>query len=198
MNFPLRQIWQTRFSPKANFVALSYGRELILVDVDDLKKIVRPFKKRSRWNITQIRFSPNEQLLAAASDDESILLADLKKSSTRFLRGHDNNVLSIAFDPSGKYLFSGDSSGLIRRWNISNTNDSNFSSSILFDTKVRIDAIATSTDGNHLLAISSNGKAYNIQPKSLEDDPTLVETVRHAVGRPPNDIELERYPLLNN
>ena len=64
-----------------------------------------------------VAMSPDGKTVASACQDKLVYLIDTQTRAVRVLRGHDDQVLSLAFSPDGKQLASGDYSGLIRLWN---------------------------------------------------------------------------------
>ncbi|HEX9337280.1 MAG TPA: WD40 repeat domain-containing protein, partial [Pseudonocardiaceae bacterium] len=76
--------------------------------------------------ITTVAFSPDGTVLAAGSDDGTILLERVDTADTRspiILSqpiGHLNSVTSIAFSPDGRTLASGSDDGKIMLWDIVN------------------------------------------------------------------------------
>lgn len=62
-------------------------------------------------------FSCTGGLLAAAGDDDGIkLVSTVDNTIVRVLKGHDQPVLSVAFDPKNEYIASADSDGTVIFW----------------------------------------------------------------------------------
>jgi WD40 repeat protein len=81
------------------------------------RKSIRTVDAHSKW-IRQLALSPDQKLLATASDDMSVRLWDTQSgSSVRELRGHEarlprwaypNKLFACAFSPDGQYLAAND------------------------------------------------------------------------------------------
>jgi len=69
--------------------------------------------------IHAVAFSPDGRLLATAGYDGRIGLFDTGSGAGRFIQSTRGQVLSIAFDPSGRRIYSADrDDGSIREWDI--------------------------------------------------------------------------------
>ncbi|MGF1491967.1 MAG: WD40 repeat domain-containing protein [Microcoleaceae cyanobacterium] len=63
-------------------------------------------------------FSPDGELIAAASDQNTIGLWRLKQGTTdQILKGHEDRVTSIDFSPSGEVIASGSADQTVKLWN---------------------------------------------------------------------------------
>lgn len=72
-------------------------------------------------DINSVAFSPKENILASASDDNNIYLWDLEtKAEIAILTGHSNNVKSVAFNPDGTILASASDDGTVKLWEVNN------------------------------------------------------------------------------
>jgi len=71
------------------------------------------------WEVTSVAFSPDGQILASGSYDETIRLWNVNAGTLlRTLEGHEWEVTSVAFSPDGKTLASGSRDETTRLWNV--------------------------------------------------------------------------------
>jgi len=69
--------------------------------------------------ITSLAFSPDMNLLASGSVDNTIRLWNVKDGrEISILQGHTDTVTSIAFSPDGKILLTGSNDTTVRLWNV--------------------------------------------------------------------------------
>ena len=113
------QILSASFDQKGEWIA--FGDINGVIHVKDLKtgNLISEFQAHNN-RIIDIKFSPDNKILATASYDGSIRLwekADLN-NQPYVLSDHESFVRSIAFSKDGQYLVSGDNDGLIIAWPI--------------------------------------------------------------------------------
>ncbi|WP_420579762.1 High-affnity carbon uptake protein Hat/HatR [Reichenbachiella sp.] len=102
-----------------------------------------------------VDLDPEERWLAVGSDDDQILLYDLKKkgSEPKSLTGHSGTVFDLAFLKEGKGFISSSGDKVIRMNNFkTNTEISRVAS--------RVKALALSPDGRFLAGGSESGSVY--------------------------------------
>ncbi|MBD1805606.1 hypothetical protein H6F98_09115 [Microcoleus sp. FACHB-SPT15] len=66
--------------------------------------------------ISHISFSPNGQLIASASDDQTVKLWNPNGSLVTTLRGHQGSVTHVAFSPDSKLIASASWDGTVKLW----------------------------------------------------------------------------------
>ncbi len=100
---------------------LAIGREkgdAVIWDMQE-QKYVRTISGHQSA-ITDLDFSPDDQLLLSASRDKTVRIWDLHnpKKLPLVLDDHDGWVLTACFDESGKQVLSGSMDHLIRTWEV--------------------------------------------------------------------------------
>ena len=109
-------------------------------------------KGHTNW-VHGLAFSPNSQILASASWDNTIRLWDISKSEEpKVLKGHNDKVESVAFSPDGRLLASGSGDNTICLWDI--TNGQEFG--VLKGHNNEVWSVAYSPDGRLLASGSSD------------------------------------------
>ncbi|PSF37722.1 hypothetical protein C7H19_09240 [Aphanothece hegewaldii CCALA 016] len=115
----LTLVWSVAFSPDGQLLAGSDGQTLRLWEVKTGKccQILSGYTSQV-WSVA---FSPNGQLLAA-SDNEQVGLWNVQTGERlRSWQGYTacvESYWSLAFDPTGERLVSGDGAGKVRVWDI--------------------------------------------------------------------------------
>jgi len=68
--------------------------------------------------VYQVAWSPDGLTVAAACQDQTVVLIDARTLTTRALRGIGDQVTSVVFSPDGKRLAAGTWSGIIALWEL--------------------------------------------------------------------------------
>ncbi|WP_373526011.1 hypothetical protein [Nostoc sp.] len=93
--------------------------------VKTLQDIVYKIRERDRLghsqDFTHIVFSPDGQTLAAATEDNTILLWNREDKLQATLTGHDHSITNLVFSPDSQILASASSNGTIKLWQLDGT-----------------------------------------------------------------------------
>lgn len=77
--------------------------------------------KGPQLEINKIAVSPNNQLIATANKEGTIMIIDLNQGRIlATLKGHQGWVQSITFSPDGQTLYSGAEDKIVKIWDVSN------------------------------------------------------------------------------
>jgi WD40 repeat protein len=118
---PLAPVTAVAFSPDGKLLAAGCYRQVTLWNVgrSEPVRILTDFL----GTVDDVRFSPDGKLLAVAGGQPSAK-GDLRLFRTSdwkllaVLRGHDDVVFDVAFDPAGKLLASASFDKTVRIWNV--------------------------------------------------------------------------------
>lgn len=83
-------------------------------------RLRRTIRDHVGW-ISRIAWSPNGELLASASDDNTIRITNIASGDVLgVLEGHDDTVFSVAWSESSRFLVSGSDDETLRWWDVAN------------------------------------------------------------------------------
>jgi len=108
----------------------------------------------------RIDASPDGSTIAVACQNQLVYLFDVRTSAPRLLRGHTDQVLTVAFSRDGNWLASGDWTGAIHIWDVQRGTLER----VLSSDDGGIDALVFGPDG--LMAGSNNGVIRRWNPKT--------------------------------
>ena len=136
-------------------------------------------------DITSIKFAPDGNTIATASEDRTIILWDLntgKNKST--LTGHTKEGISIVFSPDNSMLASGSEDGTVRLWN-TETGDQIYMFNVQSKPLSYSDAVysvAFSPDNRALVSLTSDGTIRLFDTKSGKHIRTLKGKMNGVVS----------------
>eukprot|EP00792_Barthelona_sp_PAP020_P008177 TRINITY_DN3202_c0_g1_i1.p1 TRINITY_DN3202_c0_g1~~TRINITY_DN3202_c0_g1_i1.p1 ORF type:complete len:400 (+),score=85.59 TRINITY_DN3202_c0_g1_i1:38-1237(+) len=163
-------LFDCAYSPDDKFLVFGSTRgDVHVIDVET-ECLNRTLKDHTR-NVDGVAFSPNGQLLATSSDDKSIIIYNLPDFSILRRLNNVSGVYGIVFSDCSNYLYSGDISGTLKKWNINN-------GSIVLEEKIHshyIWRVKLVLDGKHLLTASADRTAQLIN----SDDFSVVRKFPH-------------------
>ena len=106
------------FSPDNALLAVARYADLFLYDIRSRRGVKRPLGGHTK-NITSLAFSQDGSMVAAGSEDKTIIVWDVAtQRELATLTGHADTVGNLLFDHDGEVLLSGDYGGNILRWDL--------------------------------------------------------------------------------
>ncbi|MFC1792770.1 protein kinase [Planctomycetota bacterium] len=110
------------------------------------------------WGISSAVISPDGKLIASSGMDSPIRIWDMTTGAeVKILRGHADQVYSLAFSPDGKRLVSGSVDKTIRIWNMADGTEL----MILHGHDSEVSSVAYSLDGKSIVS-GSNDKTVRV------------------------------------
>ncbi|GCL50202.1 WD-repeat protein [Microcystis aeruginosa NIES-3804] len=130
------------------------GKDLVLAVVLDLDGNIVTKLKGHKKDVRSVAFSPDDQLLATASEDGTTRVWDIKGNLIRELKGHEGSVNSVVFSPDGQLIATGSNDRTIRLWDLKGNLVREF-----MGHRGGVSTIAFSPDGKYLVSGASDGTA---------------------------------------
>jgi WD40 repeat protein len=160
------------FSPDDSLLAIGQYHDLLLYDLHSHRLVKRPLTGHTK-NITSIAFSRDGTIMAAGSEDQTIVLWDVQSQRPLgTLAGHSETVTSLLFDSSGAALFSGSADGTIMQWSLEDLKPTEIP---VKNYGASISSIFLSPDGHvRSLALESN----RVVVIDVNDDPPLGRRIQ--------------------
>ncbi|KAI0526727.1 WD40-repeat-containing domain protein [Xylaria bambusicola] len=131
--------------------------------------------------VRAVAFSPNGKLVATGSDDRSVILWDISKSSGgiqfRKFNKHTDWVFSVAFSPDGHRLASAGDDGHVMIWDLDKNDPNPEPDKDLKDDRLsrRTLGLVFSPDGASVLSINSSGDLAVWKPDTSETKACILE-----------------------
>lgn len=91
------------------------------INPDTVNQIMPLATWENHWDrVTSIAFAPNNELIASASDDNTILIQGVHDANPRLkLEGHTDSVTSVDYAANGQMIASGSEDDSVRLWQAS-------------------------------------------------------------------------------
>lgn len=180
------------FSPDSNLLAsagcgikndnICIQGEIILWDVSNIAEPVQLSEPLSRHtgDVQIVAFSPDGQILASASWDNTVILWDVSNPTAPIqlgdpLQTHTLPVLSVAFSSDNETLATGSMDNTIILWDISNPANPVQRGAPLTDHADEVWSLAFSPDGNTLASASADHKIIVWDTTNPNEPILLVE-----------------------
>jgi WD40 repeat protein/predicted XRE-type DNA-binding protein len=110
-------ILSAAFNNDGKLLATGIDNEIWLWQIADSRQILS-YKGHINW-VHSVTFSPDGQILASGSNDQTVRLWDVNTGQClKTLRGHTGCVQSVVFSPDGTILASGSNDQTVRLWDI--------------------------------------------------------------------------------
>ncbi|MCP2728856.1 NB-ARC domain-containing protein [Limnofasciculus baicalensis] len=110
-------ILSAAFNSDGKLLATGIDNEIWLWQVANSRQLLS-YKGHLSW-VHSVAFSPEGQILASGSNDETVRLWDVNTGQClKTLRGHTGCVQSVAFSPDGQILASGSNDQTVRLWDV--------------------------------------------------------------------------------
>lgn len=139
------QVWAIQFSPNGRLLAIRRRSEVELWDNTRGTLITRiQFGGRLERPIV---FSPDSRVLAISTENAGVTLYDTLSLNKLILKGHNDEVTSIAFSPDGKRLATASQDRTAKLWDLA----SNRTLLTLSGHSVGLNSVAFSSDGRTLV-----------------------------------------------
>lgn len=135
-----------------------------------------------------IQISPDGNTLAIGKIENTVIVFDLTTGKQKLqLKGHENQVLSIAFHPNGTEIASGDAGGEVIIWDVKTGTIKNrfkaHNSSVLFD-------LAYNSSGTELITLGWDAliKHWDLKTYELKGYIDLENKAAFSIHFSPNDL----------
>ncbi|MBW4471307.1 MAG: hypothetical protein KME45_13010 [Stenomitos rutilans HA7619-LM2] len=182
------QILAVAFSPDGKLLAASdISYEVHIWQVSDSKKLLT-CKAKDGW-AWSVAFSPDKRLLASSANG-TIHLWDLHTGDcVQTLQGYTSRVFSLAFDPTGTYLASGNEDPQVRIWNVA----TGALTAVLTGHTDEVHSVAFSPDGR-LLASGSYDRTIKLWDMSNLAQESEVRSHEPEVKTQNSKLKTQNFP----
>ncbi len=180
-------VYQVSFSPDGKTIATaSADRTVKLWNIDGnfcklssetafLRNLAKNPQQRHSSEVNWVSFHPSGELIATASDDNTVKLWSFDGRLLRTLEGHAKKVLGVSFSPDGRLLASASEDTTIKIW----TSRGDLLKT-LEEHKDRVWQVTFSSDSKVLASASWDG---TVKLWSMENLPEPMEELEEAIGR---------------
>ncbi|MGZ5529467.1 MAG: WD40 repeat domain-containing protein, partial [Limisphaerales bacterium] len=140
-------------------------REVLLYDTGSGAELIVFTNQRNR--VRDMTFSPDNALLAVASDSGMVNLFNTTNGTRTVLKGHRAGVHSAVFSPDGKRLLTGGGESALKIWDVASGQEL-ATVNLLFNGVPRwIAHVEFSADGNNVLATDEGWRSLILRAPSF-------------------------------
>jgi WD40 repeat protein/serine/threonine protein kinase len=165
------------FSPKGTWVAVAYCRIRSAepsVRVWEMSLNRQRYEFRGNQPFNCLAFSPDESLLAAGNQDNSLTVWNLATGlEVATYRDHEKGVAAVAFTPDGKQVVSLSGKGVVKTWNATRGLDV-----LVLREGSKSNHAALSPDGRYVASASAEAGMARIWDTATGLKPLILEDKR--------------------
>ena len=159
------------FTPSGDSLVSAGGDETIRIwDVQTSSFLT--FFRGHGLPILTLNYSPDGKMIASGDAIGSIQLRNLESGTLLELKGHENHIADLSFDPASRTLASAAWDNTLRLWQLNSQPESQ----VLLKAGFAMTAIRFAPDGSKLAATNCDGNIYLWEAPGFKSLPGLKQT----------------------